>query len=182
MRIDPIFEKVFGKIDGKPCWRVSPGWGSFLTFEFGKPHLEINEPTVPKGNTSEKLRLHMAKRRVFIKGDWHLWIYCCNWKVLSKKGELVGESTSEPSIQRAADFLDGQKLVRFSITPEQTLCTFEFDLGGVMETRPYDRQSVQWFFFDAPVHKVLVLRADGCYSYHRSDRPAGEKWKPIQIP
>jgi hypothetical protein len=37
------FEKVFKGILGKPCWDVKPGHGSFLTMEFGKPHLEVRE-------------------------------------------------------------------------------------------------------------------------------------------
>ena len=180
MRITPVFEKNFLKVYGEPCWRVSPGWGSFLTFEFGRPHLEIREPIVPPANASPKVAQSLKRRRVFINGDYHLWIKCCNWKVLCRK-KLVGESTSPESIQNAADALDGQKLTGFSISPKQMRCVFEFDLGGVLETRPYGPQNEQWLFYDRRVHKVLVLRADGFYSHDRSDRPVVEKWKPIQI-
>lgn len=182
MQIDPVIERVFKKVYGKSCWRVSPGWGSFLTFEFGTPHLEIREPIVPKGNISEKVRRNLARRHVFIKGDWHLWINCCDWIVLSKR-KVAGKSTSKSSIQNAADLLDGQKLTRFSINPKLNQCAFDFDLGGVLTTRPYDNHSVQWFFFDSPVQKVLKFRADGSYSYSRFDVPAGtEEWKAVQIP
>jgi hypothetical protein len=180
MQIVPVFEKNFLKVYGKPCWRVSPGWGSFLTLEFGTPHLVIREPIVPPANAPPKVEQNLKKRRVFINGDYHLWIKSCNWKVRCKR-KLVGESTLPESIQSAADALDGQKLTRFSISPRQMRCVFEFDLGGVLETRPYDPQKEQWLFYDSRVHKVLILRADGCYSYQRSDRPAAEKWKPIQI-
>ena len=36
-----IFQKVFREIYGKPCWNVKPGYGSFFSREFGKPHLEV---------------------------------------------------------------------------------------------------------------------------------------------
>jgi hypothetical protein len=180
MPIDPIFEKVFAEIYGRPCWRVSPGWGSFLTFEFGDPHLEVREPIQPKAKVSPRVSKDLMRRRIFIKGDWHLWIYCCDWKVFSK-GKLIGKSTLQSSIQRAADALDGQKLTRFSIRSKQMRCVFEFDLGGVLETRPYDTQKEQWLFYDDRAHKVLILRADGFYSYERSDVPDSKRWKPIRI-
>ena len=180
--IDPIFEDVFQKVYGLPGWRVSPGWGSFLTFEFGTPHLEIREPITPKGNISEKVRRDLARRAVRINGEWHLWINCCNWKVFAKR-KLIGESTSRRSYQTAADFLDGQKLTRVSIHPQDVRSVFEFDLGGRLETRPYDAGSEQWMFFDRSRRKVLTLRADGRYSYHDSNRPRGEEtWKPVQVP
>ncbi|HEV7552761.1 MAG TPA: hypothetical protein VGP65_13820 [Candidatus Angelobacter sp.] len=179
MRVDPVFENVFKKIYGKPCWRVSPGYGSFLTLQFGEPHLEIKEPRTVKRGVSAKVRRLLESRTVLIKGQWHLWIYCCSWKVRSK-GKLIGESSSKPSIQRAADFLDGQKLLRFSIAARQSRCRFQFDLGGVLETWPYDDHGQQWFFFDSPVHKILILRADHYYSY-AFDRPDLANWKPVQI-
>jgi hypothetical protein len=180
MQIDPVFEKAFNKIYGRPCWRVSPGWGSFLTFEFGDPHLEVREPASPKGNVSERVRKQLARRHVFIHGDWHLWINCCNWKVWSKR-KRIGESTVKSSIQKAADYLDGQKLVKFSITPRTKSCVFEFDLGGKLETRPYDNQGRQWMLYDSSARDVLTLRADGKYSCRPFDS-SDDKWKPIQIP
>jgi hypothetical protein len=48
----PIFHKVFCEIYGKPCWNVKPGYGSFFTLEFGKPHLDVHEPTVASKNAS----------------------------------------------------------------------------------------------------------------------------------
>lgn len=69
----------------------------------------------------------------------------------------MGQSTSKPSIQRAADILDGQKLVRLSIRQREARSLFEFDLGGKLETRPYDYHSEQWFFYEKQNRKVLKL-------------------------
>jgi hypothetical protein len=179
--IDPIFHRVFERIYGKPAWRVSPGWGSFLTFEFGDPHLEIREPIAARGSASKKVTEALARRRVFIHGDWHLWINCCDWKVWSRR-KLIGRSISKSTIQRAADILDGQKLVQFSIRQRQTRCVFEFDLGGRLETEPYDHESEQWLLYYSPEHKVLTLRADSVYSYGPSNRPVADEWKPVEVP
>ena len=89
--------------------------------------------------------------------------------------KLIGKSTSASTYTKAADFLDGQKLVRFVLLPKKCRCVFEFDLGGRLETRPYDRHSEQWLFFDKRIHTVLTLRADGNYSYGLSNRPDPQK-------
>jgi hypothetical protein len=180
MSIDPIFARAFTELYGKPAWRVSPGWGSFLTFEFGEPHLEIREPIVARKEASQRVKQDLARRRVFIHGDWHLWINCCDWKAFSKR-KLIGQSTSVSSIQKAADILDGQALVSFSLRLKPVRCRFEFDLGGRLETYPYDRKSVQWLLYDSR-NQVLTLRADDVYSYGPSNRPVAEEWKPIQTP
>lgn len=178
MQIDPIFDRVFSEIYGKPAWRVSPGWGSFITLEFGDPHLEVREPIATKGNVSDRVKKDLARRHVFIFGDWHLWINCCDWEVTSV-GSLVGKSTLAQSIQAAADLLDGQKLTRFSLNPELVRCTFEFDLGGRLETHPYDDTGEQWIFHDRRAHSVLVLRADGMYSLRPSGCAVEPEWKSV---
>ena len=90
-------------------------------------------------------------------------------------------AASDTKIHRAADLLNGQKLVRFSILPRKLQCIFEFDLGGTLKTEPYDKESEQWLLYE-PSKKVLLLRADSRYKHARADVPSNEKdWKPLQI-
>ena len=171
-------EKSFRRIYGKPCWGVSPGVGSFLTLEFGRPNLEIREPTVASERASAKVRKHLARRTVHVHGEWHLWIYCCDWE-LRDDARRIGDGSTKLRIRRAAEFLDGQSLTRFSISPRNANCVFEFDLGATLITRPYDKRSEQWLLFE-PSHRVLTLRADGHYQYARSDKVKDSaEWKPI---
>jgi hypothetical protein len=180
MKVTPIFKRSFAKVYGKPCWGVKQGHGSFLTLEFGKPHLEIREPIVARAGTSRRVRAGLARRGAYIHGDWHLWIYCCAWEALLDDKQVAHNESSDSRIARAADFLNGQKLVRFSIAPRGTRCCFEFDLGGVLKTRPYGRNDEQWLLYE-PTGKVLTLRADRRYSYHSSSRSEVKTgWKPIQ--
>jgi len=82
-------------------------------------------------------------------------------------------------MQRAARLLDGQKLIRFSVIPEEIQCVFEFDLGGSLRTVPYDRKGHQWVLL-TPKGKVLTLRADRRYQFMRSDLPQDKgTWKPV---
>jgi hypothetical protein len=162
---------------GRPCWNVRPGYGSFLTLEFGKPHLEVREPTVATKDCSPRVRKLLARRSIFVHGEWHLRIAYCAWEVLSN-GRHVGNGSTKPSMQRAAALLDGQKLIRFSFIPQDRQCEFEFDLGGMLRTVPYDRKGEQWVLF-TPERKALTLRADRRYRYVPADLPNNRgAWKP----
>jgi hypothetical protein len=169
MQIASIFHKVFREIYGEPCWNVKPGYGSFLTLEFGEPHLEVREPTVASKDASRKVRRLFALRNVFVHGEWHLRIDSCAWEVLSN-GKHIGNGSTKRSMRRAAVLLEGQKLIRFSFLPEKVWCVFEFDLGATLRTIRYDRKGEQWVLH-TPEQKVLVLRADRRYQYMRADLP-----------
>ncbi len=175
MRVESVVKRLYGK----PCWGVTPGFGSFLTLEFGKPHLEVREPVAANKGTPAKVQKVLASREVHVHGEWHLWVYCCAWEVFSG-GKHIGGSTTKAKIRRAAEFLNGQKLTRFSILLPKVRCVFEFDLGATLTTRPYDKESEQWLLYE-PSHRVLSVRADGRYKYMPSDAPEDQgKWKPMQ--
>ena len=163
-------EKSVGKLFGKPCWGVKPGFGSFLTLEFGSPHLHIREPIAAKKSSSTKVRSALARRAVHIHGEWHLWIYCCDWQVFSG-GKRIGDSSSKAGILRAAELLDGPALTGFGLSSKSANCVFKFDLGATLKTQPRGDEGGQWLLFE-PSHKVLVMLADGLCKHKRS----GEHW------
>lgn len=173
-----IFHKVFRELYGELCWNVKPGYGSFFTLEFGKPHLDVREPTVASRDASRKVRRLLARRSVFVHGEWHLRIDSCAWEALSN-GRHVGNGSTKRSMRRAADLLDGQKLIQFSFFSKNVQCIFEFDLGATLRTVPYDRKGEQGVLL-TPEQKALTLRADGRYQYMRADLPRDAGlWKPV---
>lgn len=92
----------------------------------------------------------------------------------------IGDSSTKTKMRCAAEFLNGQKLIGFSISPQNVNCVFEFDLGASLKTRPYDKDGEQWLLY-GPSQKVLTLRADGLYKCMRSDVPEDQgRWKPLQ--
>jgi hypothetical protein len=163
---------AFRKLRGLPCWNVQRGFGSFLTLEFGEPHLAIREPFESTAR-SAKVRKLAARRLVSLRGDWHLWIYCCDWSVFEGQ-DLVGDCSTKQTMDRAAEFLNGQKLIRTGVIARGMRATFEFDLGGRLETRPYDRTSEQWMLYE-PGGNVLTVRADMRYSYGSGGRASDRK-------
>jgi hypothetical protein len=175
-------EKIFKPLIGQPAWHVKQGHGSFLTFEFGKPHLEISQPTVIKQRyphlvkETEKKRM---RRTVQIHGDWSLWIYCCAWAISQDGNDIAESESSNEVIKVATDYLDGQALLNVIIEPESVSTSFQFDLGGRLQTWPDDTDGEQWFLFK-PDGKVLTIRADGRYSHHPANETSeNEVWRSV---
>jgi hypothetical protein len=165
-------ERSFKAVLGRPCWGVRGGVGSFLVLEFGQPRLEVRDPIVVADTYSTpRVRRLLRSRTVTVVGRWHLWIDCCAWEVRSSQ-RLVGTSlSSSRGIDRAAAFLDGQKLIGVALDPRRAATTFEFDLGGRLRTKPYARSSEQWMLYE-PNGKVLILRSDRRFKYE------AEPWQP----
>ena len=181
MPLDPIFDRSFAPLRGLPCWQVKRGYGSFITLEFGEPHLEIREPKVPAPEWPPKVRESVASRKVTVRGEWHLWVYCCSWSILDD-GKLIGTSEdNHAAIDSAISRLDGQALAMFS-ADSSAGSEFAFDLGGRLSTSPYDTDSEQWMLFQPDGH-VLSFRADSSYSYSSSTtKKDTEDWLPAWTP
>ena len=178
MRIHPALERSFRKLYGMPCWNVKQGYGSFLTLEFGEPHLVVREPRTPTRKTSKRVRESLARRLVYLRGDWHLWIYCCDWAIYDRRQQIVTSEGPKRKIKQAADFLNGQALQDASFHYRGCRSVLTFDLGGrlVVGSRPPDYEA--WLLYE-PTGKVLTLKADKTFSHHPSDTsPDSVAWRP----
>ncbi|MCV9939714.1 hypothetical protein OIU35_25460 [Boseaceae bacterium BT-24-1] len=116
------------------------------------------------------------------RGEWHLWIYCCNWRCLANGVEIAHSDSADADIAAAAAELDGQRLLAVNVEPLQGRSTFTFDLGGQLETSPYDDgEDEQWLVYRES-GDVFAYRADGHYSWGPSDkRPEDEVWLPLTV-
>jgi hypothetical protein len=162
-------KRSFARLLGLPCWGVSRGFGSFLTLEFGAPHLVVREPIRPTAEASARVKRLLARRSVRARGRWHFWVYCCEWRVVAR-GRVVGDWTTPRRIDRAARELNGQKLQNVTVGPRGARTHFVFDLGAELETKPYDRSSEQWLLYE-PDGRVLTWRADRKYKYGPGNSP-----------
>ena len=156
---------------GIPAWGVTQGHGSFLTFEFGEPKLDVQErKSAEKG----------LRRSAFVQGQSHLWIYCCHWRAMQNNEQTAWSEDANEHICRATATLNGQKLMAVSVGPKTGHSRFTFDLGGSLETWPYgeDPTDEQWIIHRGT--ETFAYRADGHYSYGPSDRlPETEIWLPL---
>jgi hypothetical protein len=178
-----IIDDVFRPILGKPCWQVNQGYASFLTFEFGEPRLHIQEPRQASKQASEKLRKRWARRHIFIHGDWHLWVYICDWRILLNDEEIANDTSTRKTIKNALLEIDGQVLTSVTIKKSH-ISVFEFDLGGKLEIIPnlvdYEKTDELWLLYE-PSGNVFTLRADGKYSRTPGDGSVKDKWKSLEI-
>lgn len=167
-----VIDETFDGLQGIPSWQVKQGWGSFLTLEFGLPSQEI----YPVSERKSEQGFSHPQRLVVIKGQWHLWIYCCGWDLLQDGKLLAHNESDRETIAEACRVLDGQALTDFRFHRDNGQCRFEFDLGGKLETGPYsDKLEVQWMLF-RPDGKVLSFRSDSTFRF------SGEEFTEVVFP
>jgi hypothetical protein len=154
-----------------PAWGVRQGHGSFLTFEFGKPKPEVAE----RQSSGRGLR-----KSAYLHGEWHLWIYCCHWRVSQDGTQLAWSEDKNELIALAVAALNGQKLIAVRLDPGKGRSTFEFGLGRSLETWPCGAHPMdeQWIILTET--EGFTYRADGFYSRGPKDTPpAQEQWFPL---
>lgn len=154
----------------QPVWGTRQGHGSFLDLNFGTPELIVRERQSKKAG---------KQRDAFVQGQWHVWIYCCHWHVSVDGDQIAWSEDERQTIARATGMLDGQKLTAIEVDPSAGTSRFVFDLGGLLETRPYgdDPTEEQWYIFGRD--EIFAYRADGCWSRQPPDTPReAERWQP----
>jgi hypothetical protein len=132
----PAFDELFSPLVDLPCWNVRQGYGSFVTLEFGQPHQEVHRVRTPKTGPAR-----YPHRVVVIRGDWHLWIYCCDWRMKYLEESLATSESDAETIASACRRINGQCFTGFRANPAEGKSCFTFDLGGALETWPYDEEN-----------------------------------------
>ncbi|MBX3416288.1 MAG: hypothetical protein KF851_01695 [Pirellulaceae bacterium] len=169
----PSIDELFQPLKGVPSWHVKKGYGSFLTFEFGTPSQEIREPRTVS-NSSPLVRELLARRCVTIHGQWHLWVYCCGWRIRMADSELAHNESSDDEIAAACLELDGQAIQNVKCEPKFGRTRFHFDLGGVLETAPYNDELLEQWMLYLPDGNVYTYRSDGAASFGPGSRDMQE--------
>jgi hypothetical protein len=175
---EKLLQKIFKKVYGKPSWLVRQRFGASLTFEFGKPTLNVWKKVL---QPTEKGRKY-PRRIATVHGDWHLCTFCCDWEIRQGKRKICNSNSQRAKIDQGCAILDGQILTKAVVNPKNLVTDFYFDLGGHLQTKPYkkeDEPSSMWDLF-CPNRRVFSLRSNGHYSYQLGDKPVAEKcWLPF---
>jgi hypothetical protein len=181
--VNPLLS-AFSPILGLPSWLVAKGHGSFVTLQFGEPQLVIREPRMQPlfidGGPSRA-----RTRFVHIRGQWHLWIYCCEWSLTLNGVQIAHCESDDVTIARALRVLNGQALTSVESSSADGSSTFAFDLGCVLRTHPapkgtYSEKPVeQWMLFQ-PSGDVLTVRGDGQYLVRDGRQPNDDNgWEQL---
>lgn len=166
---------LFRPLIGQLAWNVRGGYGSFLTLEFGKPHIVVREPIVPSPGRSERVQRALRRRRVYVVGDWSLFIQYCDWKISVADGSLDSQSIGTAPDECLAD-LDGQRFVSLDSGPLPNSWKIQFDLGGTLEVWPstaYEATDDLWHLRSWN-GDIAALQSDGTITFEKAT-PDGAK-------
>jgi len=135
--------QYFQPVLGTAPWRVKPGVGSFLTFEFGP-----------------RVRAHGH-----VHGQWHLWIYLSNWKLFHGNRQLVDSDADRKLITVSTRRLEEKPLTKLDFNARTQETTFFFDdFRLVVSPADYldspDERDHYWIFF-MPDNEVLAVGPAG---------------------
>lgn len=174
--------RAFAPLIGLPAWQVRRGHGSFLTLEFGAPHLRNQDSIAPTLTVNGKVAALLRRRKITPRGEWHLWIYCCHWRVIVGGNETANSEAADADIAAAAKEIDWQILTSAAADPACGTSVFEFDHGAVtLQTRPYGTGGdTQWMLY-MQSGDVFSYREDGSYSLGpASQAPEEQVWEPLR--
>lgn len=148
-------------------WNVRCGHGSFLTMEFGTPHLHVREPMPMSAANSGNIHDALKRRRISIVGDWHFWIMHSHW-TLETHGHMVNSDDQDVAkVVSALAYLDGQRLT--SMSYREDVHHLVFDLGGNLKIGRLTNAELdedRWQMFEAD-GSILTCEYDGKLSYER---------------
>lgn len=141
MELHQEIEKLFRPLVGQRAWGAKVGWGSFVTVEFGARRLQHRH----------------------FHGDWHLWLYQCDWTLRSETHELANSESKKGMMQLAVENLNGAELAHVAFNPADMVTEFTFDRILRLRCQPYSDAEVDeecWMLF-LPDKQVASLDARG---------------------
>jgi hypothetical protein len=106
------FRDVFSPLLGEVAWSVKLGHGSYVTMEFGQPHLLIREPMKPTGEA--RVNELLSRRKVSVVGDWHFWIRDAEWRAVNGNKHCTSNDASD-ELNNLLASIDGQRLASAEI-------------------------------------------------------------------
>jgi hypothetical protein len=141
MELQQEIEKLFRPLIAQRTWGAKVGWGSFVTLEFGARHLRDHH----------------------YHGDWHLWLYQCDWTLRSENHEMANSESKRGVMQTAIDNLEGLKLTHVSFDQDRMATEFVFDENLRMRCQSYPDAPPDeecWMLF-MPDEQVATLQPSG---------------------
>jgi hypothetical protein len=139
MKLRQEIETLFRPLVGQRAWGAKVGWGSFVTIEFGPRRLQHRH----------------------YHGDWHLWLYQCDWTLNSETHEMANSESKKGLMQAAIDNLNGLDLVDTSFDQRCMITDFTFKGNLRLRCQPYpdakpDEQCWMLFTPDKQVASLVL--------------------------
>lgn len=141
MKLRKEVEGLFRPLLGQRAWGAKVGWGSFVTIEFGAKRLQHHH----------------------YSGEWHLWLYQCDWTLSSENHEMANSESKKGLMQTAVDNLNDLELTGVLFDEQKMSTDLLFEGNLCLRCQPYldapaDEQC--WMLF-TPEKQVASLKAQG---------------------
>jgi hypothetical protein len=170
MSVQELFHPIIGEI----AWCVARGHGSFLRLEFGQPHLSVREPIAAGAEASSKVRRELARRKVFVLGDFTLWLEYGDWSLHTTAGALDSNMSPSRLRDQCLRDLEGQKLLSVEKTGDDNSLLLTFDLGATLVIKPSRTIVDDVWSLHAWAGPIASYRPDGTIIVE-SSRPERER-------
>lgn len=128
-------ETLIAPLLQQPAWGVRLGVGSFVTVEFGAPVVREGRP----------------------HGEWHLWVYCCAWRLETPTAVLAGSEDERPKLEEAVKNLEGRTLLSVELMAPSLQATLLFDTGLRLHLLPVTSEEYEHWLLYLPDGNVLVI-------------------------
>jgi hypothetical protein len=141
-------EAHIASLIGYQAWGVSLGIGSFLTLEFGKPVV--------------------SKKSQSLHGEWHLWVYCCAWRLEESNSILTASEDPRSKIERNIQRLNKLRLLSTQIFFPAWDATFQFEQQVILRLFAIHSEECEHWMLYTPDGNVLTLGPGSNWSYESS--------------
>ena len=156
--------EAFRPFVGLLIWGCRRDHGSFLSFQFGAPHLTVREPITPSAEVSPRVARTLARRRVSMQGDWSLLVLNCDWFLEVDGKEFRSDLDDLSVVDEYMPSVDGQRFVSPEWMESEKVVTLNFDLGASLRLAPSSEADAsdddeQWAVYRADRHYCSLKRS-----------------------
>jgi len=151
-----IATNLFSQFCGEKARNIKLGHGSFITMDFG------DDVTV-EVKTNRGIRKST-------RGEWHLWIYMCAWRLDKDDLPLVGANDDRESITKELLILENNKILKTSVLNNAFDVLLEFEDNIKLSLFSFFvKNNEQWMLY-TPDHKVFCAGPGVSWTYESSSK------------
>ncbi len=136
---------------GEKARNVKLGHGSFVTIDFGR-------------DTTVEVRTRKGVSWS-VRGEWHLWVYMCAWRIDQNQKPFVGSNDTQELIREKLREMQGKALISATILNDAFDAKFSFSDGFELHLFSYQvTDHEQWMLF-VPERKTFIAGPGTEWSY-----------------
>lgn len=152
---DLLIPHILNKLIGQKVSVIEQTHGSFITIDFGT------------------LTERKGKRRTYLVGQYHLWVYMCAWRIDKDDKPLVASSDSREKISDTIKIITGTTLTNYVLNSSLD-AQFSFDNNinlTLFNTSTQDEEQWMLYLWEQDVRYVLVIGPGNSWYYEPSSYP-----------